>query len=256
MLFRSLVLAHGADINSRPDYATPPHTASLQSHVERPVDGSLEETKEIESGLQYSIMHYENESGFTPLHIAVKEGHFDMCKMLLEHEADVHAQDSKGNIPLHSALSGGHLEIARILLEHNAEVNSRNDNGSTPLLLASERGSPHLMQLLLDRNADVHVHDADGDTPLHCAAIAGRLEEARLLLALKVEVNSRNNQGSTPLHLASEGYEEGDPDIVQLLLGHGADTQARNFSGKTASEVARGPKQQEIVQLLSDHAAE
>ena len=112
------------------------------------------------------------------------------------------------------------------------------------------------MQLLLDRNADVHVRDTDGDTPLHCAAIAGRLEEARLLLGLNVEVNSRNNEGSTPLHLASEGYWEGNPDIVQLLLGHGADTQARNFSGKTASEVARGLKQQEIVQLLSEHAAE
>ena len=264
-----LLLAHGADINSRPDYATPPHIASLQSHVDMPVDGSLEETEKIENTLQNSdadvsseetpgdgLLRYERKSSFTPLHIAVKEGHFDMCQMLLEHEADVHAQDSKGNTPLHSALSGDHLEIARILLEHNAEVNSRNENGSTPLLLASQFGSPHLMQLLLDRNADVHVRDTDGDTPLHCAAIAGRLEEARLLLGLNVEVNSRNNEGSTPLHLASEGYWEGNPDIVQLLLGHGADTQARNFSGKTASEVARGLKQQEIVQLLSEHAAE
>jgi ankyrin repeat protein len=33
-----LLLAHGADINARPDSATPPHIASLQSHVERPVD--------------------------------------------------------------------------------------------------------------------------------------------------------------------------------------------------------------------------
>ena len=73
---------------------------------------------------------------------------------------------------------------------------------------------------------------------------------------LTVEVNSRNNKGSTPLHLASAGYKEGYPDLVRLLLEHGADAQARNIDGQTASEVARGPKRQEIVQLLFQHAAQ
>jgi ankyrin repeat protein len=49
-----LLLAHGADINARPDSATPPHIASLQSHVERPVDGSLEELEKIENSRQNS----------------------------------------------------------------------------------------------------------------------------------------------------------------------------------------------------------
>jgi len=39
------------------------------------------------------------------------------------------------------------------------------------------------------------------------------------------------------------------------LLDHGADAQARNLNGETASEIARGPKQEEIVQLFSQHAA-
>ena len=42
---------------------------------------------------------------------------------------------------------------------------------------------------------------------------------------LNVEVNSRNLQGSTPLYLASVGHLEGYPDVVRLLLDHGADTQ-------------------------------
>ncbi|KAN0141689.1 Ankyrin repeat-containing domain protein [Lactarius tabidus] len=108
---------------------------------------------------------------------------------------------------------------------------------------------------MLDHNAGVHVCGAGGDSLLHCAAIAGRLEVARLLLKLDIEVNSRNNEGSTPLHLASAGYEVGNPDIVRLLLDHGADAQARNLSGKTASQVARGPNRQEIVQLLTQNVA-
>jgi ankyrin repeat protein len=100
------------------------------------------------------------------------------------------------------------------------------------------------------------MRDGDGDTILHCAAVAGRLEVARLLLELNAEVNSRNNEGSTPLHRASAGYEEGNPDVVRLLLDHGANSQARNLRGEIPSEVARGPKKQEIVQLLSLYAAE
>jgi ankyrin repeat protein len=44
--------------------------------------------------------------------------------------------------------------------------------------------------------------------------------------------------------------------IVRLLLDYGADVQVRNLEGKTASEVASGPEREEIVQLLSQHAAE
>ena len=118
------------------------------------------------------------------------------------------------------------------------------------------------MQLYIDHNADVHACDGDGDSSLHCAAVAvggrGQLEVARLLLQLNVEVNSRNNNGTTPLHLASHGLPDsesgGNPDIVRLLLDHGADVLARNSSGKIAAEIARGPKQEDIRQLLSQHA--
>ena len=165
-------------------------------------------------------------------------------------------RDKGGNTPLHvAAFTGnGHLDICRILLNRNAEVNSQNHHGSTPLLLASERG-PELVQLFLDHNADPHARDGDGDTLLHCAAIAGRLDVVRLLLDLKAEVNSQNNKGSTPLHLASRGYKKGNLDVVRLLLDYGADAQAQNLSGKTAAEVARGEDQHDIVQLLSEHAA-
>jgi ankyrin repeat protein len=56
--------------------------------------------------------------------------------------------------------------------------------------------------------------------------------------------------------MASLGYDGGHPDVVRLLLDHGADAQARDLAGHTASEVARGSKQQDIVQLLSQHTVE
>ena len=199
------------------------------------------------------------EDGSTPFLRALQNGHPDIARLLLDHNAKVHVHDNEGNTPLHVTAENGLLEVVQILLERSADVNSKNNHGSTPLLLASEFGHPDVVQLLLDHKADLYLRDSDGDTPLHCAAIGGQLDVTQLLLKLNVEVNSRNVQGSTPLHLASTGswrLPEGSAVVVRLLLDYGADVQARDLSGQTASEVACGPEQQEIVRLLTEHAAE
>jgi ankyrin repeat protein len=144
-----LLVAHGADINSRPDHPTPPHIASPQRHSERLLDGSLDE---IENSLRNSGAHSSEESGednmncgekwgFTPLLLAVSQGHLEFCKMLLEHKADARMHDNSGSTPLHLAASVCHLEITRILLEYHADVHSRNEDGSSPLLIASSKGN-------------------------------------------------------------------------------------------------------------------
>ena len=170
--------------------------------------------------------------------------------------SDLQVHNSKGDTPLHQAARKGLLEVARKLLECGAEVDSRNDHGSTPLLLASQYGHTSVVQLLLDHNADLDARNSYGDTPLHCAAIESQLEVARLLLELNVKVNQLNDEGSTPLHRASESEKEGSAVVVQFLLDHGADAQARNLRGKTASEIAHDLNQPEIEQLLSKNAAE
>lgn len=178
----------------------------------------------------------------------------NVVRLLLDHNVDTCIRGYAGLAPLHCATSG-HPEIALMLLEHNAEVNSRDHHGDTPLHHASAFGTPEVVRSSLDNNADVYARDSDGDTPLHCAAYAGLLEVARLLLLERnVDVNSRSEKGLTPLHQASEGGKEGNSDVVRLLLDHGADAQACNLDGQTASDVARGPRQQEIVQFLVEHA--
>jgi ankyrin repeat protein len=278
-----LLLAHGADINSRcADNWTPLHIASTSADGHKTVMWLLDHGADVNS---------QQHDGSTPLHLAASRGHLETCRMLLDrnakvdtrnnngstpllealnarrnnlevvqllldYNADVQVHDNEGNTPLHSAAENGRLEVSRILLKSNAEVNSGNYHGSTPLLLASELGHADVLQLLLDHDADLNIRDADGDSPLHCAAHRGRLEVARILLKLNVEVNSRNDMGLTPLHRASMSWDKGSAGVVRLLLCCGADVQALNLNGETASEVAHGPEQQEIVRLLSQHAAE
>ena len=245
-----LFLDYNADVRVRDDEQYAPLHFAAENGLLELAQTLLERNVEVDP---------QTEDGRTPFLGALQYGHPDIARLLLGHNAKVHVHDKKDYTPLHFAAINGLLEVAQILLERNADVNSQNNHGSTPLLLASEYGYPDVVQLLLDYKADLYLRDSDGDTPLHCAAIGGQLEVSRLLLKLNVEVNSRNVNGSTPLHLASMGSRltlKGSVVVVRLLLDHGADVQARDLSGQTASEVARGPEQQDIVWLLSQDVAE
>ena len=241
------LLNHGADVNPQDKDGWSPLHFAVNWNLEA-CRMLLEHNPEVDS---------RNNDGDTPFLRAWKRGRNpDILQLFLDHNADMNVCDNKGKTPLHFAAENGLLELAQTLLNRNADVNSQDKHGSTPLLLASELGHPDVVQLLLDHNADLYLRDSDGDTPLHCAAFGGQLEVAQILLKLNVEVNSRNVKGSTPLHYASKGWTRGSSVVVRLLLEYGADVHMRDLSGMTASEVSRGPEQQEIIRLISKNVAE
>jgi ankyrin repeat protein len=66
----------------------------------------------------------------------------DLAKMLLiEHGVDVNAisPDDVGT-PLHTAIKNGHVELAKLLLDHGANRNAVDREGSTPIFLAANSG--------------------------------------------------------------------------------------------------------------------
>ncbi|GIX73232.1 ANK_REP_REGION domain-containing protein [Caerostris extrusa] len=50
--------------------------------------------------------------------------------------------------PLHIAAENGHLDIARILLEHDADILAKDSSGLTAMDLAEKTEHPHVMELL------------------------------------------------------------------------------------------------------------
>ena len=49
------------------------------------------------------VVHARTEYWSTPLHVAIKEGHYDVVELLIEKGADVNAKNINGNTPLHIA---------------------------------------------------------------------------------------------------------------------------------------------------------
>jgi ankyrin repeat protein len=268
-----LLLAHGADVNT--PYNTTP-LASQNGHHEIggwPLNDDVDVNRERDGWtplhvavaygqLEVSRVLLEhnaavdawNGDGITPLLYMSKNGNLDLVRLLLNHHADVHEHDGRRNTPLHLAVAYGHVEVSRMLLERGAKPNVWNDGGSTPLLAASTEGFSEVVQLLLDHDAQVHVHDNNGNTPLHSAAANGHVEIARiLLLDRRVEINSRDDGGCTPLHVASR---EGYPDIVQLLLDHGAHVHVHANLGNTPLHRAATNGHTEAARILLEHDAQ
>jgi len=78
---------------------------------------------------------------------------------------------------------------------------------------------------------------ADGATVLMTACDRSQLDLVKALIEHNVggNVNAHDKEGSTALHVA---YTIDEPEIVQYLISHGADTQARDNDGCTPEELA------------------
>ena len=80
--------------------------------------------------------------------------------LALDCNADVNTKSEyQGYTPLIQAAENGHLEIVKLLLQHNADVNTRKKDGDTALTAAIVAPGSYkdIVEVLLQQNADVNV---------------------------------------------------------------------------------------------------
>ncbi|GAB0089396.1 ankyrin repeat domain-containing protein 49 [Sergentomyia squamirostris] len=75
--------------------------------------------------------------GYTPLHRAAYNNHYELAQLLLRYKADVDARTEFKWTPLHSACKWNNAKLAALLLQHGADVNALSDGDQTPLHVAS-----------------------------------------------------------------------------------------------------------------------
>lgn len=77
----------------------------------------------------------------TPLYVSAKHDRVDCLRILLKFGADANATTQKGHTPLHVASKQGHTRIVRVLLdEGDAVLESRSYLGESPLFVACKFG--------------------------------------------------------------------------------------------------------------------
>jgi uncharacterized protein len=133
----SYLVSRKATVNARNKFGdTALMAAGLKGHVE--VAKVL-----VASGAQV------NTEGWTPLHYAAFEGSAPMVRFLLDHGADKNAIAPNEYTPLMLAVRNGHEEAARALLHGDPDVNYRaRSTGESALKLALKKGYEPVIALL------------------------------------------------------------------------------------------------------------
>lgn len=91
----------------------------------------------------------------TALHLAAREGHVTLVKLLVDSGAEIEARTMLGETALLLAASCGHKEVVQMLLELGANVNECCYKGYTALHYATIYGHTELVQLLADSGASL-----------------------------------------------------------------------------------------------------
>lgn len=114
---------------------------------------------------------------------------------------------------------------------------------------AAARGDFEMVKVLSNGSSNIIAlsKNNNGLTLLHYAAVIGRKDMVEWLLDHNADVNARDNNGLTPLHYAAAiGLKE----IPELLLAHKADVNAKDNNGLTPLHYAANFGRQEVPELL------
>jgi ankyrin repeat protein len=223
-----VLLAAGADVNQVTDYGWSALLVATQNRYYKLAAFLLGHGADV---------NLANKGGWTPLYLATDNRNIE-----------------SGDYPVRKG-DMDHLDFIKLLLDKGANVNARmkdstetrtvftnqwlDESGATAFLRASQSGDIVLMKLLLAHGADPKI-----DTTLHVTALqvaagigwvegityewspASTLEAVKMLLDLGLDPNTQADTGRTALHGAAH---KGRPDVVQVLVDHGARLDIRDY---------------------------
>jgi len=188
-----LLIAKGADVNAR----------SIDRNYQRHVTAEGR-PKNLDSG------------GFTPLLYAARENCAACVDVLVKNGADIDLQDPDGVSPLLVAIMNANWDLARQLIAAGADVNQWDIFGEAPLFTAvGDRRQVDGGRASIDP-----LNTTDGLTIVKTLLARGADPNMQLFFKPANVRGAINTRGATPLIRAANN---GDLEVVKLLLEHGAD---------------------------------
>ena len=215
-----VLVDQGADVNARSNFVAAANGRGFEGRTpSAPKAG--QGVEEFASG------------SLTPLMLAAREGDVESARLLIAAGADVNAIAADGKDALGLAIFNGNYDVASSLIDSRSKVNQADTQGFTPLFWAVDRRNMEtapnfpwmvttdplpLIKKLLDAGANPN-------------ALVNNTPRARM------RAGSPRIVFATPLMRAAFS---GDPELVKLLLSHGADPTIVSKDGETMVSAAAG----------------
>lgn len=166
----------------------------------------------------------ENNCLWTPLHHAAYTGRAEICRILLEHGANINALTIDKITPFNKAIENGNKETIQVFLDYNVNVNEADYNGITPLNQVCKcpkefLNNIELAKMLLGHNADPNIADHLGYTPLMQTVFRNNIALCEILLKNGANSNAYNRYKYSALGIAcSYMYLQ----MAETLIKYGA----------------------------------
>ncbi|PVV04893.1 hypothetical protein BB560_000596 [Smittium megazygosporum] len=177
-------------------------------------------------------------SGFTPLHVASRNGNYECVKWLLKNGASVHVLDKNGHTPLFEAVLSRRHDVVELIIEAGAHFSSEESYELIFLLYRSiYKCDLELIKLIVNAGMDMNKTDYEGKTPLHMAVLSGELRIVEYLCKLdNINLIALDKLGNSPIDLSIQ--------IVEKL-------SKLNFMSDS-EELENAKKIYKILQICSD----
>ena len=181
---------------------------------------------------------------WNPLHIAIKNYHYDMIAPLVDAGALVNEEAGTERLtPLMLAVANNAASGVRQVLNAGADLEYRqSDTGRTALDYAAFNRNTVAARVLVDFGADVNAMDKTGLTPLMLAAENGDTGMTGVLIEARADIDFRRGGNNRETALMRAAYK-GSSDVVKALLKAGADPILTDTFNHTALKYAENAYQ-------------
>ena len=161
-----------------------------------------------------------------------------------------HQVDASYRSPLSYAVHSKQKDLLELMLKKGCDINATDPGQWTLLQRAISEGDKEMVSFLIKHGAKLTA-DQGSDPPIYLAMDLNRLDVAVYLLAKMkkqgIDLNLPNASGTPLMHQAAKLNAR---EIMNFLINHGCDIEARDLEGFTVFQSAIWAGQKEAVDYL------
>ena len=202
------------------------------------------------------VINQRNKGGATSLHIACREGNFEIAKTLIDNGANVNIIDNEGWTPLMRASLSGNKEIVEILLKNGAKASLLNSLNESALIHATTSKCTKCIEQIIENGdliknmeilvlksqiADAFLIARSQESKASQGVLESFLDYASRMAPLVARNPSINDQESLPLSLNQNKISNSKLNKF-----------SKNFILKNQDNEKLTPEQQSVYSVLED----